>query len=357
MRFGRRRGAAEREANDQLPGVEPEVVIEGGKAPRRGSWLSRRRATDPTGRVTWLHGDRVATRLLHAVLVAALISGPLTFVWTVLGGASTSAAGDTSVTAAPAGTEIRDATRAATAAQRLVTSWLTSSSADRETLQSLVREPLPTTLELPEKRPVAPAQIWAGEVRQVADRRYQVVVATSGGPLGTAFYVVPVAVTESAAIGLGLPSRTRIPSSDPGPDQDPSLSSIATDDPAYESAAGYVTANLTGSAELDRWTAPNAGLTAISPRACGGVRIDSVTTPHGDEATPSPQIPVVVTATCQTKGRPAMTSQYGLVLQVRDGRWEVAAEDPALLMDPTRLLAAQDVPTSTAASDSTPTPR
>ena len=214
--------------------------------------------------------------------------------------------------------------------------WLTSSLADKAALQSLVATPLPASLELPEKRPVAPTQLWVEDIQQVAGDRYQVVVATTGGSLGSSFFVVPVAVDDAGAIAVGLPGRTRALAAHKPGLQQASLTSIAADDPAYQSAAGYVTANLTGSPELDRWTAPNSGLTAVSPRACTTVRIDDVLTPNPDDASPSTQIPVLVTAACHSKGRPTMTSQYGLVLRMRDGRWEVAAEDPARLLDPRR---------------------
>ena len=111
---------------------------------------------------------------------------------------------------------------------------------------------------------------------------------------------------------------------------------VSTDDPAFQTAAGYVTAYLTGSAEIDRWTAPGSALTAVTPRACSGVHIDGVETVTAEA--PTTRAAVVATATCQTVGRVSATTQYGLVLQVRDGRWEVTAEDPALLAGPRGAL-------------------
>jgi hypothetical protein len=126
------------------------------------------------------------------------------------------------------------------------------------------------------------------------------------------------------------------------------LTTVTTDDPAFQTAAGYVTAYLTGSPELDRWTGPNARLVPVLPRACGSVRVDSVQTVTTDEA-PTTRADVIATATCISGDRPSTTSQYGLVLQVRDGRWEVAAEDPALLLDPTSnpFTTVPSAPTST----------
>ena len=292
------------------------------------------RTSAPGDRVQWNHGDRIATRLLHVVLVGALVSGPAAAVWVAVA-TSDHPAGSMALAGEPSTTAGTDATLAAATAQRLVLTWLTASAADKTAMQALLAAPLPAALELPEKRPAAPTQMWVGGVAEEAPGRFQVEVATSGGPLGAAYFSVPVRVEEGTAVALGLPARTRFPAAaDVDRFRLPALTSVSTDDPAFQTAAGYVTAYLTGSAELDRWTGPNAYLTPVLPRACGSVRVDTVQTVTTDEAATT-RADVIATATCRTAGRPSTTSQYGLVLQVRDGRWEVAAEDPALLLDPT----------------------
>lgn len=316
-----------------------------------------RRASGPRGggsgdRVQWDHGDRVATRLLHLVLVGALVSGPAAAVWVAVA-TPDQPAGSTALSGEPSTAAGADATLAGATAQRLVLTWLTASAGDKAAVQALLAAPLPAALELPEKRPAAPTQMWVGGVVEQAPGRFQVVVATSGGPLGAAYFSVPVRVDAGTAVALGLPARTRAPAA---ADTDrvglPALTTVASDDPAFQAAAGYVTAYLTGSAELDRWTGPNAHLTPVLPRACGSVRVDSVQAVTTDEASAT-RADVIATATCSTGGRPSTTSQYGLVLQVRDGRWEVAAEDPALLLSPPASNAPATVPT---AADPTSTP-
>lgn len=304
----------------------------------------------------WQHGDGLATRLLHAVLVGALVSGPAALCWVAATRSS-----DQSVSGAAFEESVppqtRDATVAAAAAQRLVLTWLTASTADKAAVQAQLVEQLPSTVDLPEKRPVAPAQMWVGEVDERAPGRFQVVVATTDGPLGTAYFAVPIRVDAGVAVALGLPARTRPPSvADSDRARLPTLTAVSTDDPAFQTAAGYVTAYLTGSAELDRWTGPNAHLTAVLPRACNSVRVDNVQTLSAAEEAPTTRVAVVATATCQVSQRPSSTSQYGLVLQVRDGRWEVAAEDPALLLDPTSSPSTT-VPSASAPSAPTSTPR
>ena len=329
-RLGQRRHPLqdEPEADQGLPGSND-------KPPSKRRLLGRRRRPPREDRIAWQNGDALTTRLLHLVLFVAVLSGPVALAWLGMERASqrSSQVSATTVESTP---QTRDETLAAATAQRLVLTWLTASARDKAAVQALVVDHLPSSVDLPETRPAAPSQMWVGEVDQRAPGRYSVVVAAVGGGGGQAYFAVPIQVENGVAVALSLPARTRPPAqADPNSFGQPALSAIATDDPAFQTAAGYVTAYLTGSAELDRWTAPGANLTPVTPAACRTVRIDNVATVASDGESPAPRIAVVTTATCQTSGRPPSTSQYGLVLQTRDGRWEVVAEDPALLLDPT----------------------
>jgi hypothetical protein len=321
------------------------------------SLLGRRVASSHAGdRVRWEYGDRIATRLLHIVLVGALVCGPAAAVWVAVA-TGDQPSGSTALSGEPSTTAGTDTTLAEATAQRLVFTWLTASASDKAAVQALLAAPLPATVELPEQRPAAPTQMWVGNVVEHTPGRFQVTVATSGGAVGPgAYFTVPVRVDGSVSIALALPARTRPPAfADTDRFRLPALTTVATDDPAFHTAAGYVTAYLTGSPELDRWTGPNAHLTAVSPRACGSVRVDSVQMVTTGEAATT-RADVIATATCLAGGRPPLTSQYGLVLGVRDGRWEVAAEDPALLLDPTSSSSTTPVPPAVPSAP-TSTPR
>ena len=317
------------------------------------------KARPPETRVQWDHGDRIATRLLHAALVLALLSGPTAVVWVAVGRDQTSET--TAASGEPSTSKDAGATLAEAAAQRLVLTWLTASARDKASLQALVDSSLPATLTLPDQRSAAPAQMWVGEVDEREPGRFEVTVATSGGPLGVAYFVVPVQVDGGAAVALALPARTRAPVASADRVELPTLETLSTEEPAFQTAAGYVTAYLTGNAELDRWTGPNARLTALVPRACTGVRVDSVQSVAVDDDQADPaRAAVIATVMCQNRGRPPSTSQYGLILQVRDGRWEVAAEDRALLLNPSPtdppISTDQPAPSDPASSDAAPAP-
>jgi hypothetical protein len=312
----------------------------------RRFWTRRRQP--PEARILWQNGHALATRLVHVALVGALISGPVALIWVAVSRTTQPPAPMASVEES-AGSQTRNETLAAAAAQRLVLTWLTASATDKAALQALLVDQLPATVALPEKRPAAPGQVWIGEVDQRAPGRYRVVVATVGGsPGGHAYFAVPVAIDDGVAAALSLPARTRPPDAlDHDNAHLRSLSPVSTDDPAFQTAAGYITAYLTASGELDRWTAPDAPLDAIAPAACSAVRVNDVETLASEH--PTSRISVIATATCQTRGRPPTTTQHGLVLQTRDGRWEVLAEDPALLLDP--AAATTEAPPSTAPPD------
>ena len=258
---------------------------------RIGRFLGRRGPTSKqlpvASRIVWQHGDAVMTRLIHMVLLVALITAPVALGWVALTGSQSATGSSESPAAERSVPESRDASLATAAAQRLVLTWLTASAADASALQAQVLEPLPRALELPAKRPAAPAQIWIGEVAQLAPGRFDVVVTTNGGPLGAAYFSVAVQVAGDSAAALGLPSRARPPVV-PGAAAytAPALTAVASDDPAFQTVTGYLTAYLTGSTELDRWTAPDAGLVAVTPRACSAVRVDDVQMAAPDGSAP-----------------------------------------------------------------------
>ena len=333
----RGRGAALRTRNDAAPAGPP--------TQGHDRLFPRRPPSTPGIKVVWEHGDALATRVIHLALAAAILSGPTALLVAVTSG---SRQGPSPGIVAPAATsDVRDASLAGATAQRMVLAWLTAAAGDRSSLQALIVDDLPPTLDLPEKRPPGPTQVWVGEIDQRAPGRYRVVVATLGGALGSGYFAVPVRVQDGRAAAVSLPARSRPPApADAQGIRFPAVDPVTTDDPAYQTAAGYITAYLTGSAELDRWTAPNVGLTPVTPPSCAAVHIDGVEAANGDPATPLERMSVLATATCHGPGRPSSTTQYGLVLQLRDGRWEVVAEDPALLLNPTIT----DPPATTSAS-------
>ena len=134
----------------------------------------------------------------------------------------------------------------------------------------------------------------------------------------------------------------------PAPASAPTLdtSELRTADPAAQASSGFLTAMLTGNTDLSRWSSPGTAFTAVDPAPCVSVKTTHVVGPD-EVPTPSDRqkITVTVTVTCQLTGDESTTrtSQYGLTLVSRAGRWEVASLD-----QPSRLLplAGTPVPSS-----------
>lgn len=326
------------------------------KPGRRGRLHRSKRP--PNSRVAWHQGTSLATRTVQLGLVVALISGPIALAVVALGSRGNVAPAP-AVTSSP-GAGTLEASRASAAGERLVLTWLTGTQADEPVLQAQLMTNLPPTFALPDTKPAAPDQVWVDSAEEVSPARWQVVVGARGGAAGAqSFFAVPVLVDAAGAAALTLPARTNPPASPDaqlGPAQ--GLTSVTPEDPVYQTVNGYLAAFLAGQGELDRWVAPGVSATPVQPRPCRTVKLDDVRTAVDDVPTPDRnglQLAVIATATCRTTATTSTVSQYPLILQVRDGRWEVAADNPGLATSPEAASSSSTTPpplTSTTASPS-----
>ncbi len=304
-----------------------------------GRWWVRLRRSQrpPASRVAWHQGTSLATRAVHLALVAALVSGPAALAVAAVGWGGNGLPTPTASTSPGAGT--LEASRASAAGERLVLTWLTGTQADEAVLQAQLMTALPPTFALPDTKPAALDQVWVDRAEEVSPGRWQVVVGARGGAAGAqSFFTVPVLVDAAGAAALTLPARTNPPAS-PDTQLAPAqgLTSVTAEDPVYQTASGYLAAFLAGQGELDRWVAPGVNATPVQPRPCRTVKLDDVLTAVDEVPTPDRnglQLAVIATATCRATAGSPTVSQYPLVLQVRDGRWEVAADNPGLATSP-----------------------
>ncbi|MFF2378346.1 conjugal transfer protein [Streptomyces xiamenensis] len=109
----------------------------------------------------------------------------------------------------------------------------------------------------------------------------------------------------------------------------------SNEDPAVAAASGFLTAFLTGTSELDRYTSPDSHhLQAISPVPYTAVTVTGVRDDFagaGQQTVPADGTElhqlVNVDATDQVGNKVSLS--YALTLRARDGRWEVASVDDA----------------------------
>ncbi|GGT28027.1 hypothetical protein GCM10010271_35020 [Streptomyces kurssanovii] len=172
-----------------------------------------------------------------------------------------------------------------------------------------------------------------GKAKRLGVQYFRVGVQATGpaGVGGTA----ESATAAAGYVATSLPAQVAAPTAlQPGALAYGSERGSSSTNPAVETARGFLSAYLTGTAELDRYTSPGTSLLGITPAPytavkVTGVRDDSPRT--GQQKVPADgtvlhQL-VQVDATDQA-GSPVSLS-YALTLKSRAGRWEVASVDDA----------------------------
>lgn len=370
----RRRGAVDDDPEDLAGGVFAGTESSERPSPaapqqtRRpaGGRSSRGRLKDRLGRssrqqqhtqVAWHQGTALAARAVHVALIVALVSGPIALA-VAAGGPSGRNRPTTAVSDSP-GVSTLEATRASAAGERVVLTWLTGTQTDEPALQAQLMTALPPTFALPDTKPAPLNQMWVDSAQEVTSGRWQVVVGARGGAAGDqSFFAVPVLVDAGGAAALTLPARTNPPAS-PDARLAPAqgLTSVTSEDPVYQTVDGYLAAFLSVGGELDRWVAPGATVEPVHPRPCRTVKLNDVRTIVDEVPAPDRngmRLAVIATASCSaTAGNPTV-SQYPLVLQVRDGRWEVAADNPGLATSPDPTVASSTTPAPSANPTASP---
>jgi hypothetical protein len=139
----------------------------------------------------------------------------------------------------------------------------------------------------------------------------------------------------TAYAATSLPAQVAAPSSlKPDGLAYPSARGASTADPAVDTASGFLTAYLTGTGELDRYTSPGVHLQAVDPAPYAGVKVADV---QDDSTSSAPQtVPddgtvrhQLVTLDATDRGGRTASLTYALALKARAGRWEVTSVDDA----------------------------
>lgn len=339
-----------------------------------------RRATEPppaaprlgTGLAAWwqeLGGRRggvggfttsASTRLFLVAILGAVVAGPVALLSDLSRPPQVAPA---VVAAAPAVAEVGPASRASSAATRLVRVWLSAGVQDRDRVADLVMVP-PQSLQLPAVRPKPPTWLEAAAVDQTAVGEWRVLVRAGGGLAGPAStYLVLVQVNETSAAAVSLPAR--VTAAAPPTAAAPDLMTVRLRHPAADAVSGFTTSLLTGDLELSRWVSPDSTLQP-GAKACQAVTLTQVLSNTADpEPADGTELTVLATLNCTitkaTATRPAVAQplQYPLVLRARDGRWEVVryADSPPRPADPTTTVPSTAAPQLTSTPTSSPTGR
>lgn len=265
-------------------------------------------------------------QVIHLALVLCLVAGPvgLAMGWLALNRRAPAAAAVTQ----SGQTSAADADIAGLFAAEVVTTWLTASRADADKVASVL--PGLSTGTLPNE-PFKVRDVVVGQVAEVGPGLFSVTVGVtvtdSSKTTVRRHYQVPVQVSAGTVAAAAMPALVALPPI-AGP---PSLSYRTRLDSGSDevTAAGqFLSAYLTGQAEVARYVSPGVQIEPVSPAPFTAVKVGDVyaagVTPAAtDGARVQLQIQVTGTVTVQQ----SVTVSYWLTLAARGGRWEIASID------------------------------
>ncbi len=287
---------------------------------------------DRTASRVW--NPALTVRVLHVVLWLFVISGPVAAVLVATRVTSLSERVDFVDIGA---VEIPpDTSGAEGVAELFIAAYLTAGEDSTTDLNPLLDRASPDRVETGSLSVTRTMSLGA---EQVAPGYYAVTVAaevvatdTDGEgrpvwvPVGTRFYSVGVAETESGWAITGLPSLLPAPVGATAPELLIDRRGGLDTAPGLEDMLSrFLAAFLAGDGELTRYTSPASPIVAIQPPlsvAAEIVEAGKVETSDGVT-----QVAVVVLAT-DNAGRTQIL-EYALVVELRDGRWEVSRLLPA----------------------------
>ncbi len=285
-----------------------------------------------------------------AVLGLCLLCGPASCMAVRAGaGARTPAPSEATTSTTTSQTQVE------AAAVSFVRQWMVTSTKTTDALYSRMVT-APSQAIFPQEAPKPATVVEPAAVQATSqDGTWIVTVHAQGGSAGAGeWYSVPVqAVTSKNGVVqtgiLALPARAAEPGAIARRGVPAQRESISANDPAVVTAVGFLTAWLTQSSTVDRWTDPAFKPAAISTQPCQSVRLlsasaseedakelvalampGSATPPVGEgqpSDSPSPtvsgaQVHLQIVATCTTQ-QAARPSAYTVALTQNSGRWAV----------------------------------
>ncbi len=318
---------------------------------RRGRIRQRQQPPVPRLGGRWTAGSSSLARFTVPLVVLAALCGPVALMVSWL----SSHVPQTSVAPATDSPDLL-ARRAAAeeAALGWVQAWLGASAADSTSLKRWW-----SGVEL--RLPAIGSQVAGARVVQstaVAPGIWSVLVSGDVTPLGQPtqrrYFQVPVAVGggegTASARALTIPAEVPAPGTDAGA-QLAYGTGVPVSGPAGSTVAGFLTALLTGSGDLARWSSPTNPARSVTPAVARGVSVQTLLAdrevPGLITGTPSDgeSVSLLVTADLRsdrpqptvssspvTDAPSVTTGQWLLTLTARAGRWEVSSIDstPAL---------------------------
>ncbi|MEV6758415.1 conjugal transfer protein [Streptomyces sp. NPDC051214] len=265
-------------------------------------------------------------QLGRAGVWTALAAGPLALVVAVGQPSATEAA---TPVPKPRATQTASVADPAGYVALFVDAWLRSSDDARSAAARRVQAMAPgILLPSPDTKAPVPRRVTAVRSTPGQDGRWSVTVAAQYAD-AVRYFAVPAiasaggssfAVTAAPAL-VAAPTLHKIP--------DSPYDVTVPEGPLATTAEQFLAAYLAGRGEVNRYLAPGAQLTAISPAAADSVEVQEVTA--REQQAVAEQVPgdgTTVHVLAQVEARDAAGRwplAYELTVSARDGRWEIAA--------------------------------
>ena len=167
------------------------------------------------------------------------------------------------------------------------------------------------------------------------------------------FYWVPVSVYNGAPRAAGLPMQVAAP----GIGVDLRLgyrNTVSLESPLAQTAAGFVTAYLTGGADFTRYVTADSHETPILPAPYMRVEVTSVDANVGSDGSGATQAEVYVKVAARTKNYTLTSLAYPLSMRTVEGRWQVVSINATPLLQSHPQAVNEDSPSTTQTTSAPP---
>ncbi|MDQ1250879.1 MAG: hypothetical protein QG597_5259 [Actinomycetota bacterium] len=167
------------------------------------------------------------------------------------------------------------------------------------------------------------------------------------------FYRVPISVFNGAPRAAGLPMQVAAPAV--GVDLRLGYrNSVSLESPLAQTAAGFVTAYLTGGTDFTRYVTADSRETPILPAPYMRVEVVSMGANVGSDGANATEAEVYVKAVARTKNYTLTSLAYPLSMRTVEGRWQVVSINAVPLLQSQPQAVSDDTPSTTQTTTAPP---
>ncbi|MGW2563401.1 conjugal transfer protein [Streptomyces sp. NPDC001514] len=218
-------------------------------------------------------------------------------------------------------------------AEVFLSAWLRSSAENESSAQARLAQSMAPQVELPDLAATAQSQlrdVVAVRSAHRSDDRWSVTVAVQYADGAVRYFAVPVVSgAEGGSFAVsGAPAAVAGPAR-AGASPAPYTVTVPNGSELSSAVGGFLAAYLAGAGEVDRYLAPGAKLSSVSPAVFSKVVVQQLSAVEQEAAAaPLPADGTRVRVMARVEARDASGRwplAYELTLKSRSGRWEVAA--------------------------------